>query len=65
MPVSVFVDGYDYGVVDFASLFAEVRFGDSNVDNLTSAQQTQLYKACKDEVSDHMPIWVRLSIPGA
>lgn len=59
------VDGYDYGVVDFASLFAEVRFGDSNVDNLTSAQQTQLYKACKDDVSDHMPIWVRLSIPGA
>ncbi len=59
------VDGYDYGVVDFASLFAEVRFGDSNVGNLTSAQQTQLYKACKDDVSDHMPIWVRLSIPGA
>ena len=59
------VDGYDYGVVDFASLFAEVRFGDSNVENLTNRQATQLYKACKDDVSDHMPIWVRLPIPGA
>ena len=45
-------DAFDYGVFRFTDLFAQ-------------AQQKALIKHCEHDVSDHMPAWFRLPVPGA
>lgn len=57
-------NGYDYGVFNFTELFAQV-LHDKPFDALTKSQRNSLLKNAKADVSDHMPTWVRLPIPGA
>jgi endonuclease/exonuclease/phosphatase family metal-dependent hydrolase len=55
-------DGFDFGVFNFADLFAEALHG-KPLAKLGSAQKAALYKKFEHDVSDHMPIWVRLPRP--
>ena len=55
-------DGYDYGVVNFVDLFAQA-VHQRNHDELTKAEQQALYKRFEHDLTDHMPIWIRLPIP--
>jgi hypothetical protein len=57
-------DGYDYGVFNFAQLFAQALHG-KDFGDLTAAQQKRLVSKGEFDVSDHMPAWIRLGIPGA
>lgn len=58
------LNGYDYGVFDFSELFAQSIHGMS-FSQLTKAKIDDVFKKSKADVSDHMPIWVRIPIPGA
>lgn len=60
----VTVDGYDYGVFNFANLFSTALHGKAYAD-LTAAQRKSLIARMEHDVSDHMPAWIRLPIPGA
>lgn len=52
-------NGYDYGVFNFTELFAKALTNESYKD-LSKEEQTKLVKKYEHEVSDHMPIWIRL-----
>jgi endonuclease/exonuclease/phosphatase family metal-dependent hydrolase len=56
-------DGFDFGVFNFADLFARVIMGKAYL-GLSKAQRQALGKHFEHSVSDHMPIWVRLPRPG-
>jgi hypothetical protein len=58
------LNDYDYGVFDFVELFAQSIHGKS-FGELTASQRNELLSNTKADVSDHMPIWVRIPIPGA
>ncbi len=53
---------YDYGVFNIANLIAHALHG-KNIDNLTSKQKKIIYKKAEYDISDHMPVWMRLKIP--
>lgn len=53
---------YDYGVFNIANLIAHALHG-KNIDGLTSKQRKTIYKKAEYDISDHMPIWMRLKIP--
>lgn len=53
---------YDYGVFDFSELFAQAVYGKS-FSQLNKTQIKSIYSKSKADVSDHMPIWVRIPIP--
>lgn len=57
--------GPDYGVIDFANLFAEALFGEGQtIDKMTNASERQAFFArFEHKVSDHMPIWFRFPLP--
>jgi len=55
---------YDYGVFDFSELFAQAIHG-KNFFQLNKAEIKSIYSKSKADVSDHMPIWVRIPIPGS
>jgi hypothetical protein len=55
---------YDFGVFDFPELFAQALHGKSFY-QLNKTQTSTVFSSCKADVSDHMPIWVRIPIPGA
>ena len=57
-------NAYDYGVFNFPELFVQT-LHDKPFDDLTAGQRNTLLSNAKADVSDHMPIWVRLPIPGA
>ena len=57
-------NGYDYGVFRFTDLFAQALHGRAYRD-LSEGQQDRLITRANADVSDHMPAWIRLSIPGA
>jgi len=57
-------DGYDYGVFDFSELFAQAIHGKSFF-QLSKTQINRIYSKSKADVSDHIPIWVRVPIPGS
>lgn len=57
-------DGFDYGVVDFVDLIAQALDGKPFA-SLGEARQDAILGECKDSISDHMPIWTRIPIPGA
>lgn len=57
------LNGYDYGVFDYVELFSQAVHGKDFV-SLTTTQRNDLLKRTKADVSDHMPIWVRIPIPG-
>ena len=56
-------DGFDFGVFNFAELFARVIEGKAYY-SLTKTERRELGKHFEHSVSDHMPIWVRLPRPG-
>jgi hypothetical protein len=57
-------NGYDFGVFDFSELFAQAIHG-KGFGELTKSQINSLYSKGKADVSDHLPIWVRIPIPGS
>lgn len=57
-------DGYDYGVFNFSDLFATAFHG-KRFSELTQTEQNSLIKKFEHEISDHLPAWFRLPIPGA
>jgi len=57
-------NGYNYGVFDFPELFAQAIHGKSFF-QLNKTQIRSIYSKSKADVSDHMPIWVRIPIPGS
>lgn len=57
-------DGYDYGVFRLTDLFAQALHG-RDFGDLTKSQQERILSRCGHDVSDHMPAWFRLPIPGA
>jgi endonuclease/exonuclease/phosphatase family metal-dependent hydrolase len=56
-------DGFDFGVFNFAELFARVIKGKA-YHSLTKTEREGLGRHFEYSVSDHMPIWVRLTRPG-
>ncbi|MCY4615655.1 MAG: endonuclease/exonuclease/phosphatase [Chloroflexi bacterium] len=57
-------EGPDYGVFDFVSLFSEA-LHDLPYDSLTDDQRDALFEKFEHDVSDHMPLWLRLPLPTA
>jgi hypothetical protein len=57
------IDGYDYGVFRFTDLFATALFS-KDFNNLLKEDQKWIIKRTEWDVSDHMPAWIRLPIPG-
>lgn len=55
-------DGFDYGVFNFADLFSEA-LHEKPLAELTNGQRKTLFSKFEHDVSDHMPIWVRLPRP--
>jgi hypothetical protein len=55
-------DGFNYGVFNFVDLFAEALHG-VPLFGLTTDQKKALFAKFDHDVSDHMPIWVRLPRP--
>ncbi|MEM7431617.1 MAG: hypothetical protein AAF351_06720 [Pseudomonadota bacterium] len=58
------LNAYNYGVFNFVELASETLHG-TNYFSLTDDQQDSLISRINDDVSDHMPIWARIPIPGA
>ena len=54
--------GPDYGVFEFVDLFSQVLRG-KLWGSLTSTEQKSFVRRFQFEVSDHMPLWVRLRLP--
>ncbi len=55
-------DGYDYGVFNFVELFAHAVLRQSYRD-LSKAEKQAFIARFEHDVSDHLPIWVRLPMP--
>lgn len=55
--------GPDYGVFDFADLFARALNNGTALNDLQAAKRTTLLKRFEHKVSDHMPIWLRMPLP--
>lgn len=56
-------DGYDYGVFDFVELCSESVY-ETSFNLLTPSKRKALLRNVKADISDHMPIWVRIQVPG-
>jgi hypothetical protein len=56
-------DRYDYGVFRFTDLFAQALFS-KDFDGLSKEEQRSIINRTEWDVSDHMPAWFRLPIPG-
>lgn len=59
------VDEYDYGAFSFTDLFAKALFDVDKFDALKKADQKFIIDRVQWDVSDHMPAWFRLPVPGA
>jgi hypothetical protein len=57
-------DQYDYGVIKYTDLFAQALFSDG-FHNLSDENKKWIIDRTAWDVSDHMPAWFRLPIPGA
>jgi hypothetical protein len=55
-------DGFDYGVFDFSDFFAAV-LDEPPVASMTTSHRRKFVRKFEHEVSDHMPLWVRLALP--
>jgi hypothetical protein len=55
--------GPDYGVFDFANLFARALNNGTALKDLPKAKHTALLRRFEHKVSDHMPIWLRMPLP--
>jgi endonuclease/exonuclease/phosphatase family metal-dependent hydrolase len=54
--------GPDYGIVNFVELFREALELPS-VEEMTTAQKKAFFSKFEHEVSDHLPLWLRLPTP--
>lgn len=57
-------EGPDYGVFEFVSLFSDALY-DLPFNSLSDDQRDVLLEKFEHEVSDHMPLWLRLPLPTA
>jgi hypothetical protein len=57
-------DGFDFGVFNFSDLFAEA-LHQKPFNALTKTQKKALIARYEHDLSDHMPIWIRLPRPKA
>ena len=55
-------DGFDYGVFNFVDLFAEA-LHEAPFSRLHEDQRKELVKKFEHDLSDHLPIWIRLPNP--
>lgn len=53
---------YNYGVFNIANLLANALHG-KPIDQITKAQQNVIYKKAEFDITDHMPVWMRLPLP--
>lgn len=53
---------YNYGVFNIANLLANALHG-KDIDQVTKTQQKAIYKKAEFDITDHMPIWMRLPLP--
>lgn len=58
-------DGYDYGVFQFTNLFTNALHDGKDFAQLTKPRKQKLVARFEHDVSDHLPIWIRLPIPEA
>lgn len=56
-------NGYDFGVFNFVDLF-RTALGEPHPDTLDADARKAFFSRFEHDVSDHMPIWIRLPIPG-
>lgn len=56
------VGGCDYGVFNVANLIANALHG-KDINQITSKRRAGIYKKSEFDVSDLMPVWVRLGLP--
>lgn len=54
--------GPDYGVFNFGELFSEALYGKS-FGELSKEEQKEFFPTFEHEVSDHLPLWLRLPLP--
>lgn len=54
--------GPDYGIVNFVELFREALELPS-IDKMTAVQRKSFFSKFEHEVSDHLPLWLRLPLP--
>jgi len=57
-------DDYNYGCFNFVGLFAQALFL-TPFDQLAKSDKKHIIDRTQWDVSDHMPAWIRLPIPGA
>lgn len=56
--------GFDYGMFDFVRLFLDAIHGPQTaLDDLDSSTKRSFFSKFEHDVSDHMPIWIRLPKP--
>ena len=55
-------DGYDFGVFNFVEMFAQALYGKSYQD-LSKSDKKKLIRKFEHDVTDHLPIWIRLPLP--
>lgn len=55
-------EGPDFGVFNFVELFSQV-LNDKSYEELTNTQKKEFIKRFEHEVSDHIPLWLRLPLP--
>ena len=57
-------DSYDYGAFQFTDLFARALFGAPGLGVLKEKDQKWIIQRTEWDISDHMPAWFRLPVPG-
>lgn len=57
-------DGFDYGVFNFVELFSQA-LHDAPFEELSKKDRNSLLRKFEHDLSDHMPIWIRLPKPAA
>ena len=55
-------DDYDYGAFRFTDMISNALYGD-NYDKLDKTKQKYIIKRCEWDISDHLPVWMRIRIP--
>ncbi|WP_293057237.1 MULTISPECIES: hypothetical protein [unclassified Moorena] len=54
--------GPDYGVLNFVELFSDALYN-RGVSELSLSEKKAFFRRFEHEVSDHLPLWLRLPLP--
>lgn len=57
------VDGYDYGAFNFIEFIAKALYK-KKASLLSKKELNNIIDKCAHDITDHMPVWIRLPIPG-